>query len=330
MIYYTGDIHGQPYEIVRFCKRFKPTKNDTIVILGDVGANYSLDDSDAELKKTLNRLKPTILCIHGNHEIRPHHIPTYKTKEWNGGIVWYEEAYPSLLFAKDGEIYDIEGLRHIAIGGAYSVDKFYRIARGYGWWEDEQPSQEIKQYVEQQLKEKKVDVILSHTCPFKYEPVEVFLPGIDQSTVDDSTERWLDTIEESTEYIAWFCGHWHTNKRKDNIHFLFHQFESCEAVKEMKFMKNLTEEEIKKGIGNYNCMMTFSVRYALGKITIAPLTMKRIVLESLDVLHEQTKQGIIRDIEDFIDQNGTVECLSTWMELKEELAQDIQRRRKNE
>ena len=116
MIYYTGDIHGQKYEIERFCKRFKPTRDDTIVILGDVGANYSQDERDIELKEALSKLKPTILCIHGNHEIRPWNIPTYKTKLWNGGTVRYEEAYPSLLFAKDGEIYDIEGLRHIAIG----------------------------------------------------------------------------------------------------------------------------------------------------------------------------------------------------------------------
>ena len=48
MIYYTGDIHGQKYEIERFCKRFNPTREDTIVILGDVGANYSQDERDAE------------------------------------------------------------------------------------------------------------------------------------------------------------------------------------------------------------------------------------------------------------------------------------------
>lgn len=232
MIYYTGDIHGQKYEIERFCKRFNPTREDTIVILGDVGANYSRDERDAELKAALNKLKPTILCIHGNHEIRPWNIPTYKTKEWNGGTVWYEDEYPSLLFAKDGEIYDIEGIRHIAIGGAYSVDMFYRLARGYGWWADEQPSSEIMQYVEQQLKENKIDVVLSHTCPFKYEPVEVFLPGIDQSTVDTTTEKWLEKIEETIDYIAWYCGHWHINKRIDKMHFLFHKFESSEAIKD--------------------------------------------------------------------------------------------------
>ena len=230
MIYYTGDIHGQKYDIVRFCKRNKPLKNDIIIILGDVGANYSLDIRDVELKTALDNLKPTIFCVHGNHEMRPHSISSYKTKKWNGGIVWYEEEYPSLLFAKDGEIYNLEGLRHIVIGGAYSVDKFYRITRGYNWWEDEQPSEEIKQYVERQLKDNSIDVILSHTCPFKYEPIEAFIPGIDESTVDVSTEKWLDKIEESTDYKAWFCGHWHIDKRIDKIHFLFNRFESNESL----------------------------------------------------------------------------------------------------
>ncbi len=228
MIYYTGDIHGSATEITTFCMRFGPTENDTIIILGDVGANYFCDMRDAILKAQLSKLKPTIFCIHGNHEIRPWNIPTYKTKEWNGGTVWYEEDYPNLLFAKDGEIYNIEDIKLLVIGGAYSVDKFYRLARGYGWWADEQPSDEIKQYVEQQIKEKVFDVILSHTCPFKYEPIETFLPGIDQSTVDTSTEEWLDKIEESADYKAWYCGHWHINKRIDKIHFLFHDFETNE------------------------------------------------------------------------------------------------------
>ena len=37
----------------------------------------------------------------------------YKLQEWNGGKVWVEEAYPNILFAKDGEIYDIAGMKTI-------------------------------------------------------------------------------------------------------------------------------------------------------------------------------------------------------------------------
>jgi len=228
MIYFTGDIHGSGFEIVKFCERYDLTATDTVVLLGDVGANFYLDERDRKLKVALSILKPTVFCIHGNHEIRPANIPSYITKDWNGGTVWYEEAFPNILFAKDGDIYLLEGITYLVIGGAYSVDKFYRLSRGYGWWEDEQPSDTIKEYVEKQIAEKHFDVILSHTCPFKYEPKEMFISMINQSTVDTSTEQWLDKIEETAKYEAWLCGHWHIDKRIDKMHFLFHSFESAE------------------------------------------------------------------------------------------------------
>lgn len=52
MVYYTGDIHGHEYEIESFCKRFKPTRDDIIVILGDVGANYGKDERDTSTSLT--------------------------------------------------------------------------------------------------------------------------------------------------------------------------------------------------------------------------------------------------------------------------------------
>ena len=65
----------------------------------------------------------SFFLIHGNHEERASNIGTYREKIWHGGIVYYEEEFPDLLFAKDGELYDFNGKRGIAIGGAYSVDK---------------------------------------------------------------------------------------------------------------------------------------------------------------------------------------------------------------
>ena len=96
------------------------------------------------------------------------------------------------------------------------------------WFPDEQPTAEIKARVERKLEELnwKVDVVLSHTCPERYIPVEAFLSGIDQSTVDNSTEEWLDRIEEKLDYKAWYCGHWHINKQIDGMHFLFDSYET--------------------------------------------------------------------------------------------------------
>ena len=68
----------------------------------------------------------------------------------------------------------------------------------------------------------KVDTVFSHTCPYKYRPLEAMIHGIDQSTIDTTTEEWLDLIEDKLDYKKWYCGHWHINKRIDKMEFLFH------------------------------------------------------------------------------------------------------------
>ena len=96
--------------------------------------------------------------------------------------------------------------------------------RGFNWWPDEQPSDEIKEACWHKMEECGfvVDTVLSHTCPYKYIPREAFLPMINQDSVDDSTEKWLDNIESRLYYERWYCGHWHISKRVDKLHFLFH------------------------------------------------------------------------------------------------------------
>ena len=231
VVYLTGDTHGRFNRIEAFCRGRDMDQENTFIILGDVGLNYFGDFRDWPGKEQLARLPCTFFCIHGNHEQRPTPLMGYQRSEYHGGAVWVEPQFPNIVFAIDGEVYDFCGHSCLVIGGAYSVDKWYRLGRGFHWWPDEQPSPEIKAYVEQQIREKQFDIVLSHTCPFKYEPTEMFLGGIDQRTVDDSTERWLDTIEESIQYKAWFCGHWHTDKRIDKMHFLFRSFESDEQFK---------------------------------------------------------------------------------------------------
>lgn len=223
MIYITGDTHGRFERIISFCEHYQTSVDDILIILGDAGINFNGGEYDWAKKNMLESLPLTIFSIHGNHEQHPNAISTYKEKLWRGGIVYYEEAYPHLLFAKDGEIFDFDGTKAIVIGGAYSLDKEIRLTYGWGWWEDEQPSDEIKQYVEDQLNKTgwNIDVVLSHTTPLKYEPVEVFLPGIDQSAVDKSTEKWLDKIEDKLSYKKWYCGHYHTQKKVDKIEIMF-------------------------------------------------------------------------------------------------------------
>ena len=227
MIYITGDTHGDFRNVERFCKKMQTSKDDILIILGDAGINYYGAEQDKRKKKYLESLPITIFAIHGNHEMRPQTIPTYDEVDWNGGRVYVEDKYPHILFAKDAELYTLNGLLTVVVGGAYSVDKNYRLLRGLAWWPDEQPSDEIKHKAEEKLEgmDWEVDVVLTHTAPLKYEPTEVFLPMIDQSTVDKSTEQWLDSIEERLYYDRWYCGHYHTIKKIDKIEFMYDNFE---------------------------------------------------------------------------------------------------------
>ena len=70
----------------------------------------------------------------------------------------------------------------------------------------------------------KIDIVLSHTGPLKYEPTEVFLPMIDQSTVDKSTEVWLEQIEAKLDYERWYFAHYHTEKEVGKIRIMHNDY----------------------------------------------------------------------------------------------------------
>lgn len=245
MAYYiTGDTHGQFKHIKTFLENSKITRDDVIIILGDSGINYSCYRMDASKKiikinnlhpeywlhdnllKYLSKLNVTFFCIQGNHEARANLVKGYKEKLWNNGPVFYNPIAPNVMFAKDGAIYNINNKKVFVCGGAYSVDKEFRlrVKSGYKWFEEEQPDDEIKELCFTVLKNNKVDIILSHTCPHTYMPVEAFLPQIKQNQVDLSTEKFLQDIynQYGKKIEKWYCGHFHIDKQIDNLEFLYH------------------------------------------------------------------------------------------------------------
>lgn len=231
MYFITGDRHSDFRDIMYRVGYGNINKGDTIIVLGDSGFNYYMNDRDSLRKKIVNNLGVTFFCIHGNHEERPSNIPTYKTCMWNGGKVYYEEKYPNLLFAKDGEFYNINGLTCVVIGGAYSVDKMFRLSQGYQWFKSEQLTASEKANITNKLKRHNntVDCVFTHTCPKKYEPTEWFMRGVNQAAVDKSMELWLDKVEERLNYSRWYCGHYHGDKHIDNVQFLYKRFQTFGA-----------------------------------------------------------------------------------------------------
>ena len=50
------------------------------------------------------------------------------------------------------------------------------------------------------------------------------MPFVDQSTVDTSTEQWLDEIKRRLHYDRWYAGHFHTTKFVDRLRIMYQDY----------------------------------------------------------------------------------------------------------
>ena len=86
--------------------------------------------------------------------------------------------------------------------------------------------EENRFYQIKKTKQKENAPLLFNLAEIQNDPefLEVIRKEID-TWIDNSTEKWLNEIEKSIDYMAWYCGHWHTDKTIDKMHFLYKTFE---------------------------------------------------------------------------------------------------------
>ena len=56
-------------------------------------------------------------------------------------------------------------------------------------------------------------------------PADEFLPTIDQRTVDQTTEIWLDSIEAQLDYGKWYCGHFYCERQFGKGEIMYEEIE---------------------------------------------------------------------------------------------------------
>lgn len=228
-VFLCGDTHGDFRGVKRFCETMQTTKEDVVIILGDAGCNYFLNERDDECKEIISKLSITLFLVRGNHESRPDWIEDMHYNIFFDGDVWEQLQYPNIKYAIDGMEYNILGNKVLVVGGAYSPDKDRRILRGWSWFSDEQLNENERNMIIRTNKGKEFDYVLTHTGPKKYEPVELFFPETNQLLVDKSMENFLDELENNISYKNWVFGHYHGNKIvNEKVRILFNGFEELE------------------------------------------------------------------------------------------------------
>lgn len=235
-LYVTGDTHGSV--MPRLSHINSPPEETAVIVLGDVGFNFWLNKTDKHLKQAVQDSGFTVYCVRGNHEERPENIEGMIkfANEEIYGPVYLQPQYPNIKYLIDGQVYNFNGNRTLVIGGAYSVDKWYRLSRkrsnGWsGWFKDEQLTEEEMQNISDFCKGQSFDLVLSHTCPYSWMPTDLFLNGIDQNSVDNSMERWLDELKEEINYNIWLFGHYHDDRLvRHRVEMYFNDIEELNDI----------------------------------------------------------------------------------------------------
>lgn len=235
-VYITADIHGDKCEAIGRAEQISDFDDDNIIIIaGDAGLEYGNYNMGAT-KKTMNKMPCSWLVMRGNHD-NCYYANHWQDGDWHIDTTLYnapviiQNKYPNIHYIMDeGGIYNVQDNKILFLPGAYSIDKDYRLIKGWPYNPREQLTEEDFQNLYNDFIESNVaiDYVVSHTCPLQLEPhiQYLFLDFIDQSFVDKRTEKSLDKfydqIIQKKSFKHWYFGHFHDTKQiTDKVTMLY-------------------------------------------------------------------------------------------------------------
>lgn len=249
--YITGDTHGAVSNRVDTLLANLPhlphliPEETALIVLGDLGLNYYLGKKDQRNKKEVEAMGVYIYAVRGNHEARPSEKLGMKivNDDFVNGAVWIEDEFPHIRYFCDWGHYNIQGKKTLVVGGAYSVDKHYRLQQGFKWFEDEQLTPLEMDACLRNAKDCKFDLVLTHTCPREFQPTDLFLGFINQATVDNSMEVWMDELKNNIQWGIWCFGHYHRDRIElPHVEQFYWEIESLDTIFERWARYDKTKE----------------------------------------------------------------------------------------
>lgn len=208
MIYITGDTHGDIERIIDY--KTVLNEKDSLIILGDFG--FIWNDLYLHSLEELGKFKCKILFLDGNHENFTL-LKTFPTVDkFNGKVSVLSR---NVFWLKRGEIYTIEDLKFLTIGGANSIDKNRRVPE-VSWWDEENINRDEVNNILANLQKHdfKVDYILTHTC--KESEKEKLVTNFDNCITSQALTNLFKFYD--IKYKHWYFGHFHEDKNLDKKH----------------------------------------------------------------------------------------------------------------
>ena len=225
-VYVTGDKHGEieMHNLYKKRRPYNPKLGDKLIIAGDFGLVWSITPSVKELhfRRYLDEVPWETLFIDGNHENHDLLSLLPIEEKWGGKVGRVSEK---IYHLRRGEIYDIDGHKILAMGGAESIDKVGRSI-GVDWWPEEVPSWADTDRCLQNIEKhgNAVDYVITHTCPTEVSDWICRVNGLPRGKDADPTCKILSHLASILTYKSWYFGHWHLNLDYGKYHCLWHKW----------------------------------------------------------------------------------------------------------
>lgn len=220
MIFITGDLHGEHdiFKLSTKCFKIQKelTRQDYLIICGDFGLVWCNSSQERYWLNWLNSKPWTTLWIDGNHE-NFDTLKSYPVEEWKGGKI--QKITENIFHLCRGSIFEIDGKRIFAFGGAESHDKQYRKL-GITIWEEELPNEDEIQTGIESLENANwnVDIIITHSLP-EHIQNDLFK---DSDYTSNRLLKFFDELDNKANFRYWFSGHYHYSGWYDKKHILIY------------------------------------------------------------------------------------------------------------
>lgn len=201
-IAFAGDWHGNIYWARQAIEFAAEEGGDIILHLGDFGYDFR-PDFRSSIEASLKRNNLTLRFVDGNHE----DFTWLYAKPI--GVDGLREITPRVYHMPRGYRWEYDGVKFLAVGGAFSVDRQWREL-GESWWAQETLTDED---IARASEGGPVDVLISHDCPSG-----VNIPGLERnahnfppSALAQSHEHRtrLRQIVEAVQPKSIWHGHYH-------------------------------------------------------------------------------------------------------------------------
>lgn len=201
-LFITGDIHGS-HDIHKLNAKHFPmgntlTKEDIVVILGDVGLVWADDAEDKWWINWLNSKPWTTLCVLGNHE-NYNLIEQLPETTFCGQAV--KQVADSVFYGNTGIVYTLCGKNCLFVNGADSHDKEYR-KENVSWWSQETITDDEVAIALHSVEINSVDYLFSHTGGSEVCKTLGYAP----SPSDYMLDKIINALPKNVEH---YCGHYH-------------------------------------------------------------------------------------------------------------------------